>query len=76
MIFIFSAWIEEQNVKPYARFKEQFSKSNKFPSFKEGLAAIEKASQERKNEEKEKTEVNEEVFFLFKTKNSCKPFVL
>ncbi|KAK2713172.1 cytokine-like nuclear factor N-PAC isoform X2 [Artemia franciscana] len=55
------AWIEEQNVKPYARFKEQFSKSNKFPSFKEGLAAIEKASQERKNEEKEKTEVEDEV---------------
>ncbi|KAF4520786.1 hypothetical protein B566_EDAN011438 [Ephemera danica] len=39
---ILSAWIEENNIKPYLEYKEQLMKSNKSANFKEACEAIEK----------------------------------
>lgn len=40
-ISLFSAWIEENNIKPYFQFKDQLVKSNKSAAFKEAITAIE-----------------------------------
>jgi hypothetical protein len=39
--FAYSAWIEENNIKPFFEYKEQLMKSSKSGPFKEAVEAIE-----------------------------------
>ena len=40
MIAIFSAWITEDSIWPFHKFKDQYIKQNKSVSFKEAVDAI------------------------------------